>query len=144
MSELSSLTRIYRLYAAPIDAPSEMPDHEEEIGFVSEDGVISRLRWGNGTAIGRVDDEGRVFRTTAYGEREVGQAMPNGVVQSAGLFAGGETGWVAADGYVTQTGLILGDFEVGRVEGPRALAAGAALLLIFLPDEREAAHASRE
>ena len=50
---------------------------------------------------------------------------------------GGELGWVEADGAVIQAGLILGEDEVGRVDGPEQAAAAAALLLLFLPDDAE-------
>lgn len=136
-------THIFRVRALPLDALANAPEPEDEVGYLGEDGVIYRLRWGEGKPIGRIDPEGRVFRTTTHGEREVGSAMPNGVVQSAGLFAGGEAGWVV-DGIVTLGGMILGEVEIGRVEGPRPIEAGAALLLIFYPDEKEAEHAARE
>lgn len=142
MSETT--TRIYRLRALPVDAPPDAPEVEDEVGYVDDAGVIYRLRWGEGKPVGRVDESGHVFRTTTYGEREVGAALPDGLVQSAGLFAGGDAGWVSADGIVTQGGAFLGETEVGRVSGPRRAEAGAALLLIFLPDEREAEHAARE
>jgi hypothetical protein len=58
-------------------------------------------------------------------------------VRSHGLFEGGELGWVDPDGVVNRGGLILGEEEVGRVEGPAAAAAAAALLLFFLPEEAE-------
>lgn len=144
-SPAADRTRIFRRYELPIDAPADTPEREDEIGYVDADGLIYRLRWGEGTLIGRSDAEGRIHRTTTHGEREVGKVLPNGVVQSAGLFAGGDAGWVSADGSVTHGGLILGEDEVGRVEGGmHQLVAGAALLLIFLPDEREAQHAARD
>ena len=51
---------------------------------------------------------------------------PAGQIRSHGLFEGGELGWVEADGVVVQAGLILGEEEVGRVEGPDQGAAAAA------------------
>jgi hypothetical protein len=44
---------------------------------------------------------------------------------------------VEPDGVVIQGGLILGEEEVGRVEGPHHAPAAAALLLLFLPDDAE-------
>lgn len=136
-------TRIFRLRALPVDAPSDAPELEDEVGYLGADSIVYRLHWGEGKTVGRVDDEGRIFRKTTYGEREVGQALLDGTVQSVGLFAGGEAGWIA-DGVVTYGGMILGEAEIGRVEGPRPLEAGAALLLIFFLDEREAEHAARD
>jgi hypothetical protein len=111
---------------------------EEAVGYVDAVGAIYRLRWGNALEVGRADAGLRIFRATQHGEREVGQALPTGAVRSAGLFEGGEVGWMDPDGIVIQAGMILGEEEVGRVEGPHALAAAAALLLLFLPDEAEA------
>ncbi len=90
-----------------------------------------------GRAVGRVAG-GRVFRATAHDERELGEYTAGGRVRSHGLIEGGELGWVDPDGVVVQGGLILGEEEVGRVEGPQPAAAAAALLLLFLPDEAEA------
>ena len=47
-------------------------------------------------------------------------------------------GWLEADGVVMQGGMIFDEDEVGRVDGPNAGAAAAALLLIFLPEDAEA------
>ena len=80
---------------------------------------------------------GRVFRKTTHDERELGAFTAEGDVRSHGLFEGGELGWVDPDGVVIQGGLILGEEEVGRVEGPLQEAAAAALLLLFLPDDAE-------
>lgn len=107
------------------------------IGFVGQDGTIYRLRWDEGLAIGRVDAEGRLFRHTQHDEREIGSFSATGHVHSHGLFEGGTLGWVDPDGVVVQGGLIFGEEEVGRVQGNQLFAAGAALLLIFLPDEQE-------
>ena len=110
---------------------------EIALGYIEPDLGIYRLRWGEGHKVGRVDASGRVFRNTAYDERELGIFTPDGRVRSHGLFEGGDLGWVDHDGVVVQAGLIMGEEEVGRVDGPQALAAGAALLLLFLPDEAE-------
>lgn len=110
---------------------------EEQVGLLGDDGILHRLRWSDTHPVGRVDDDNRVFRTTAHGERELGQSLPTGAIHSAGLFEGGEAGWMEPDGLVIQAGMIFGEVEIGRVEGPRALAAAAALLLLFLPDEAE-------
>ncbi|MBX3015460.1 MAG: hypothetical protein KF832_28325 [Caldilineaceae bacterium] len=111
---------------------------EAAVGFLGADQVIYKVRWGEGVPAGRVDDEGYIFRKTAYDEREVGRFTPTGQVYSHGLLEGGALGWVDPDGVVVQGGLILGEEEVGRVEGPSPAAAAAALLLIFLPDDAEA------
>jgi hypothetical protein len=110
---------------------------EIALGFIGSDQVIYKLRWGEGKPIGRIDDEGRVFRRTAHDERELGYFTPQGKVYSHGLFEGGTIGWVDSDGVVVQAGLILGEEEVGSSTGPWPYAAGAALLLLFLPDEAE-------
>jgi hypothetical protein len=88
--------------------------------------------------VGRVDEHGRLFRRTLHDEQELGSFTPQGQVRSHGLFEGGNLGWVDADGVVVQGGLILGEDEVGRVEGPAQAAAAAALLLLFLPEDAEA------
>lgn len=111
---------------------------EEQLGYIGLDQVIYKLRWGQGSAVGRVDDTGHLFRKTAHDERELGRFTTNGQVYSHGLFEGGALGWVDPDGVVVQGGLILGEEEVGRVEGPQPTAAAAALLLLFLPDDAEA------
>jgi len=111
---------------------------EEQLGYLGEDQVIYKVRWGEGLPVGRVDEAGRVFRKTAHDERELGRFTPAGQVHSHGLFEGGALGWVDPDGVVVQGGLILGEEEVGRVAGPNPAAAAAALLLLFLPDEAEA------
>ena len=127
---MSTISTIYRRAGAA----------EEQIGYIGADRVIYKLRWGEGRPIGRVDEQGRIFRTTSHGERELGQTLENGVIHNHGLFEGGDMGWLDPDGVVVQAGLILGEEEVGRVDGPLASAAAAALLLLFLPDEAEAAH----
>lgn len=111
---------------------------EEEIGYLGEDQVIYKLRWGEGVPVGRVEQTGQIFRRTTHDERELGRFTATGQVYSHGLFEGGALGWVDPDGVVVQGGLILGEEEVGRVAGPHPAAAAAALLLLFLPDEAEA------
>ena len=119
-------------------------DAEEAIGYLEPSGVIYRLRWESGVRVGRVSDDRRIFRDMRYDERELGSFTDDGRVHSHGLFEGGELGWTEPDGAVMQAGLIFGEEEVGRVEGPQRVAAGAALLLLFLPDEQEdAKRASR-
>jgi len=140
-----SRTTIYRTAGGRVDSPFpetplDAPAAEEAIGYLQEDGSIYRLKWGEGRLVGRFDGENRIFRTTMHGERELGSVQPDGTILSAGLFAGGEAGWVTDEGIVAQAGLIMGEEEIGRVVGPHVLAAGGALLLLFLPDEREAAH----
>lgn len=114
---------------------SEFDEHH--IGYL-ENGVIFRLRWNEGIAIGRVDDAGRIFRNTAHDEREVGAVTADGRVVSLGLFEGGYLGWVEDDGTVVRGGYIIEEEDVGRVQGPDLHPAGAALLLIFVPEEDEA------
>jgi hypothetical protein len=128
MTDPSERTTIYRF---------TNDDTETALGYVDSDMGIYRLRWGEDQLVGRVDSAGRIFRKTTYDERELGVCTPDGRVRSHGLFDGGDLGWVDADGIVVQAGLILGEEEVGRVSGPQAVAAGAALLLLFLPDEFE-------
>jgi hypothetical protein len=111
---------------------------EVVIGYVGPDAVIYKLRWDEGRPIGRIDDQRRIYRRTAHDERELGYFTPQGQVHSHGLFEGGAIGWVDPDGVVVQAGLILGEEEVGRCEGPALFAGGAALLLLFLPDDAEA------
>lgn len=110
---------------------------EELLGFLADDSTITRRRFGTLRGVGRVDEKMRVFRTTSHGEQEVGQVQPSGAIYSSGLFEGGPIGWMDPDGVVIRGGLILGEEEVGRVEGPRALAAAGALLLVLLPIEEE-------
>jgi len=111
-------------------------DTEHKLGYVDDAGTVFKLRWDEGVRVGRIADH-RVFRDTRHDEREVGSFTDEGVVRSHGLFEGGEMGWVEPDGVVVQAGLILGEEEVGRVEGDAKVAAGAALLLIFMIDEQE-------
>lgn len=112
-------------------------EEEELLGYIDGNGVIYKVRWGEGRAVGRVA-AGRLWRKTAHDERELGLYMPDGVVRSHGLFEGGDLGWIDPDGVVVQAGLILGEEEVGRIQGPAQVAGAAALLLLFLPDEMEA------
>lgn len=111
---------------------------EEQLGYLGPDQVIYKVRWGQGIAVGRVDDQGHIFRKTTHDERELGRFTTTGQIYSHGLFEGGALGWVDPDGVVVQGGLILGEEEVGRVDGPQPAAAAAALLLLFLPDDAEA------
>jgi hypothetical protein len=113
-----------------------------EIGYLDESGQIFRSHSGD-TPVGYVNEADRVFRFTAHDERELGRVDAAGAVYSHGLFEGGALGWLEADGVVMQGGLILGEEEVGRVEGPRAREAAAALLLLFLPDQAEANRRTR-
>lgn len=115
----------------------QTPYGEELLGYLGSDGVIYRLRWGEGRPIGRIDGD-RLFRQMSHDERELGTFTPDSRVRSHGLFEGGDLGWVDPDGVVVQAGLILGEEEVGRVAGPQPIAAAAALLLLFLPEEHEA------
>ena len=110
------------------------------MGYVLAEEIF-RLRWGQGIAIGRCetnDSGGRIFRTTRFGEKELGGITYEGVIHSTGLFEGGDLGWLESDGTVMQGGLIFTEEEVGRVDGPQHQEAAAALLLIFLPEEEEA------
>ncbi|MFN8492928.1 MAG: hypothetical protein U0350_35320 [Caldilineaceae bacterium] len=111
---------------------------EQLLGYIGADQVIYKVRWGEGRPVGRVDDQNRVFRQLSHDERELGAFTEDGRIHSHGLFEGGELGWVDPDGVVVQGGLILGEEEVGRVAGPQPVAAAAALLLLFLPEEAEA------
>jgi hypothetical protein len=114
---------------------------EDRLGYIDADQQIYKLRWETGVAIGRFQQaEGltRIFRNTRHDEKELGTVDEQGTIHSHGLFEGGELGWLDPDNVVVQGGLILGEEEVGRVEGPNAQAAAAALLLIFLPEDAEA------
>ncbi len=127
MSDPATRTTIYKR--------TESGD-EYALGYIDGDGRICRLRWDEGIPVGRVEGN-RILRKTAHDERELGTFSDDGAVRSHGLFEGGELGWVDPDGVVNRGGLILGEEEVGRVEGPAQAAAAAALLLLFLPDEAE-------
>jgi len=110
---------------------------EIRVGYLDENGAIFSADERSGSLpVGRVHDA-TVFRTTTHDEREVGRFSADGRVHSHGLFEGGSIGWTDPDGVVVQAGLIFGEEEVGRVEGPQAHAAGAALLLIFIPEADE-------
>ncbi len=114
---------------------------EDWVGCIGPDGTIYKVRWETGIAVGRIEEAGdrvRIFRNTRHDERELGTVDHRGQVHSHGLFEGGALGWLDREGVVIQGGLILGEEEVGRVEGPDAAAAAAALLLLFLPDDAEA------
>jgi hypothetical protein len=121
-------TTIYKLTADGAELP---------VGYIGDDDGVYRLQRGEGRMVGRIDAGRRLFRRTAHDERELGYFTPHGKVYSHGLFEGGAIGWVDPDGVVVQAGLILGEEEVGRGEGPALHAAGAALLLLFLPDDAE-------
>lgn len=112
-------------------------DNQLAIGFIDAEGIIYKLRWDENIRVGRVTEDRRVLRDTRFDEKELGSYTVGGVVHSHGLFEGGEIGWVEPDGTVVQAGLIFGEEEVGRVEGKAQTAAGAALLLLFLPEEQE-------
>lgn len=127
-ASMQSATQIFKL----------TPYGEERLGYLDADQIIYKVRWEQGIPVGRVDDQGRIFRKTAHDERELGRFTTTGQIYSHGLFEGGALGWVDPDGVVVQGGLILGEEEAGRVEGPQAAAAAAALLLLFLPDDAEA------
>lgn len=107
---------------------------ERRIGVLGPDGTLLKENGRDEIAVGRVADN-RILRKTTYDEQELGYFTPEGQVHSHGLFEGGPIGWVEPDGVVIQAGLILGEEEVGRVEGTAQNAAAAALLLLFLPDE---------
>jgi hypothetical protein len=109
---------------------------DELVGYVAADGTILSLQWRQGRPIGRVAGS-HIIRFTAHDEREVGEFSPDGKIRSHGLFEGGALGWLEPDGVVVQGGLIFGEEETGTVAGPQPIAAAAALLLIFLPDEAE-------
>lgn len=112
-------------------------DGEFPIGTVDSEGVIFRTSTRHGRqAVGRVHNR-TVYRVTAHDERELGRVDEHGRVHSHGLFDGGPIGWIDPDGVVVRGGLIFGEEEVGRVEGPALYAGGAAILLLFLPDEDE-------
>jgi len=115
---------------------------EQLLGYLSTDGTLYRPGPDGALIVGRIATP-QVFRKTAYDERELGYFTTSGRIHSHGLFEGGELGWVEPDGVVVQAGLILGEEEVGRVEGPQPLPAAAALLLLYLPDAQEAAKRSQ-
>ena len=122
-------------------------DGERMLGYTENDtspdglplpsGRIFRRHWDAGVEIGRYDETGHLFRRTTYDEKLVGHVAGNGAIFSSGLFEGGELGWVDPDGVVVQGGFMLGEEEVGRVDGKQPNAAAAALLLIFLTEEAE-------
>jgi hypothetical protein len=106
------------------------------IGYIDTDQLIYRSS--DRQLVGRVDAQGRLFRRGLHDDQELGTFTQQGQVRSHGLFEGGDLGWVDPDGVVVQGGFILGENEVGRVDGPAQAAAAAALLLLFLPDDAEA------
>ena len=109
---------------------------ESQIGQI-ENGKIYEVYGTKHVECGRVSDDLQIFRTRQHDEQELGVVNSDGVVTSHGLFEGGTLGWLEDDGVVIQGGLILGEEEVGRVEGPDAKAAAGALLLYFLPKDAE-------
>jgi hypothetical protein len=113
---------------------------ERAIGYLDAGGIIYKLRWDEGIRVGHVTPDRHILRDTRYDERELGSFSAEGTVRSHGLFEGGELGWVDTDGTVVQAGMIFGEEEIGRVEGPDPIAAGAALLLLFFVDEQEETH----
>lgn len=108
------------------------------VGNINEQGEIARGALGGGEIVGRVAD-GVIFRRTAHDERELGRVDAQGRIHSHGLFEGGAIGWVDAESYVVRAGLIFGEEEVGQIEGPMQFEGGAALLLLFLPEDEESA-----
>lgn len=48
---------------------------EEQLGYLGPDQVIYKVRWEEGVPVGRVDDQGQIFRKTTHDERELG-ALP--------------------------------------------------------------------
>ncbi|MEX1020876.1 MAG: hypothetical protein WDZ49_14535 [Litorilinea sp.] len=123
-------THIYKL----VDE-SELP-----VGTLDDAGIIYRSNMATGRQqIGRIA-QGVLYRITAHDERELGRVDAQGHVHSHGLFEGGALGWTDPDGVVVRGGLIFGEEEVGRIEGPLLYEGGAALLLLFLPEDDEASH----
>jgi hypothetical protein len=61
----------------------QTPDGEALLGYLGSDGVIYRLRWGEGRPIGRVDGD-RLLRQMSHDERELGTFTADGRVR-AGL-----------------------------------------------------------
>lgn len=133
---MDTITDIFKYIG--IDSDEDAIPREEYIGYIDANAGIYKLRWGQGRAVGRVDELRRLLRTTTHGEQELGHFTPDGQIYSAGLLEGGLLGWLDPDGTVVRAGLILGEEEVGRVVGPHAAMAAAALLLLFLPDDAEA------
>lgn len=110
---------------------------EIELGYLDENNDIYANSGRKSQKVGYINDLHQVFRIMQHDDRELGDYTPNGTVRSHGLFEGGELGWIDDDGVVIRAGLIFEEEEVGRVEGQQKEAAGAALLLLFLPDDFE-------
>lgn len=110
---------------------------EIELGYLDKDKNIYVNSGRKAEKIGYINDSHQVFRIMQHDDRELGEYSPNGTVRSHGLFEGGELGWIDDDGVVIRAGLIFEEEEVGRIEGPHKEAAGAALLLLFLPEDFE-------
>src|SRR4051794_23454985 len=86
----------------------QLSNGETLLGYIGPDQVIYKMRLGAGQPIGRIDEQGHIFRAMTHDERELGTFTPDGRVHSHGLFEGGELGWVEPDGVVIQAGLIMG------------------------------------
>lgn len=110
---------------------------EVELGYLDENNDIYANLGRKPQKVGYINDLQQVFRIMQHDDRELGEYTTNGTVRSHGLFEGGELGWIDEDGVVIRAGLIFEEEEVGRVDGQQREAAGAALLLLFLPDDFE-------
>lgn len=127
MTEIQNTTTIYK-----------KSDHGELcLGYLDSEGNIYANMHHNPQRVGYVDESRHIFRVMQHNDQELGSFTSNGTVRSHGLFEGGELGWVDEDGVVIRAGLIFEEEEVGRVEGQNQEAAGAALLLLFLPKDFE-------
>ena len=109
---------------------------EIHIGSI-EDDLIYTMQGSSKIEAGHIASGNQIVRKTTRSEQDLGYFTPEGEIISHGLFEGGSLGWLDDDGVVVQGGMILGEEEVGRVEGPQALAGAAALLLHFLPLDAE-------
>jgi len=110
---------------------------EIQMGYIDAENQIHRTLGIQDYIVGRVSADQNVYMNTRYNEQELGQYTQDGRIRSNGLFEGGDIGWVEPDGVVVQAGLILGEEDVGRVEGEKQDAGAAVLLLLFLPQEIE-------
>lgn len=126
-------TTIYKL----TEDAAELP-----VGTIDEAGNVYRGVMADAEAVGRVVD-GMVYKRTAHDERELGRVDARGRVHSHGLLEGGALGWIDPDGVVVRAGLIFGEEEVGRIEGSLLHEGGAALLLLFLPEDEEDSRAAQ-
>lgn len=116
---------------------------EIRLGYLDSEQNIYANVGRNPQKVGHIDASRHVFQKMQYDDRELGTFTPQGTVRSHGVFEGGELGWVEEDGVVIRGGLIFEEEEVGRVEGLQKEAAGAALLLLFLPEDFEASKYAR-